>query len=121
MLAPSAGFAQEGPSGGTGGGAFTDPQDPFRAARVTIRSGAFVDSVQLTHEQPNGALVTFPHHGGFGGGEQNLDLAANEHITRIDGRLVHLLTTSTSIQTMVVCCQAEDPAESWIMYIAPRR
>jgi hypothetical protein len=86
MLAPSAGHAQEGPSGGTGGGAFTDPQDPFRVARVTIRSGAYVDSVQLTQEQPNGTLVTLPHHGGFGGGEHNLDLAANEHITRIDGR-----------------------------------
>jgi hypothetical protein len=87
MLAPSAGHAQtQGPSGGPGGGAFADLWDPFRVARVTIRSGAYVDSVQITHERPDGSLVTFDHHGGFGGGEQNLDLLANEHIVRVNGR-----------------------------------
>jgi hypothetical protein len=79
-------MAVSGPSGGTGGGAFTDPEDTFRVARVTIRTGLFVDSVQMTHERPDGSLVTFPHRGGFGGNERSHDLAVGEHIIRVDGR-----------------------------------
>jgi hypothetical protein len=87
MVGPRVGHAQPvGPSGGGGGGPFADPFDSFRVVRVTIRSGAFVDAVQMTHERVDGSLVTFPFHGGVGGGEQTLDLFAGEHIIRIDGR-----------------------------------
>ncbi len=89
ILEPSAGHAQAvGPSGGAGGGPFADPQElnTIKVVRITIRSGAYVDAVQMTLERPDGSLITFDHHGGFGGGEQNFDLEAGEHVTSIDGR-----------------------------------
>lgn len=78
-----------GPSGGGGGGAFNDEpvlQAGTRVARIVIRTGDLVDSVEITHIRPDDTLLTLPHHGGFGGGEQLLDLRAGERITQIDGR-----------------------------------
>jgi hypothetical protein len=77
------------PSGGTGGGTFGDlPQDDFKVIRITVRSGLFVDAIQMTHERPDGTLFNFPHHGGFGGFEKTLDLDVHlgDHITSIAGR-----------------------------------
>ncbi len=90
-----------GRSGGGGGTAFND--EPLfapgsRVARVTIRTGTLVDSVQMTHENRSGNLVDLPHHGGFGGMEQSIDLAANEHIVQIDGRYGNVVD-SISIRT----------------------
>ena len=90
-----------GPSGGGGGGPFNDEsllQAGTRVARVVIRTGALVDSVEITHARPNGSLVDLPHHGGFGGGEQRLDLNIGERITQIDGRYGQLVD-SINIRT----------------------
>ena len=84
-----------GPSGGTGGTAFDDEslfQPNSRLARIIVRSGTLVDAIEITHEITGvGTLITFGHHGGFGGSQQVLDLNLNlqpvrEHIILVEGR-----------------------------------
>jgi hypothetical protein len=48
---------------------------------VAVRRGG----TTLPLERPDGSLIDFPHHGGFGGGEQVFDLLVGEHITEING------------------------------------
>jgi hypothetical protein len=78
-----------GPSGGVGGSLFNDEpllEAGTRVVRVEIRTGEFVDSVEITHLRPDETLLDLPHHGGFGGEEQTLDLNREEHITSLDGQ-----------------------------------
>jgi hypothetical protein len=92
-----------GPSGGTGGGNFFDPEDNQRLARVTIASGDVIDAIQVTREASNGTLVDFDPHGGSGGAAQAFNLADREHIIRIDGRygsFVNSITISTDFGQM---------------------
>ena len=89
-----------GPSGGTGGGNFFDPEDNQRLARVTIASGDVIDAIQVSREAKDGALVDLDPHGGSGGVGQVLNLADREHITRIDGRFgqfVNSMTITTNL------------------------
>jgi hypothetical protein len=90
-----------GPSGGGGGDRFDDEpllETGTRVVRVVIRTGELVDSVQITHIRPNDTLLDLPHHGGFGGGQQLLDLNVGERITQIDGRYGQL-ADSINIRT----------------------
>ena len=89
-----------GPSGGTGGGNFFDPEDNQRLARVSIASGDVIDAIQVTREASDGTLVNFDVHGGSGGTVQEVNLADREHIIRIDGRygsFVNSMTITTDL------------------------
>jgi hypothetical protein len=96
-----------GPSGGGGGGEFNDElklidlklAPNHRVVRVVIRTGEIVDFVQIIHILPdNDTLVDLDPHGGSGGGQQSLDLRADERITQIDGRYGQLVD-SINIRT----------------------
>lgn len=76
-----------GPSGGTGGTAFTDMADiPPRAPVqvVEVHGSVAIDSVRLGFRQRTASLLT-QRHGGSGGQLQRLELRADEYILRIRG------------------------------------
>jgi hypothetical protein len=86
-----------GPSGGTGGSEFNDElrfEPNSRLVRVVVRHGSQIDSIEITHERPNGQLIDFGHHGGNGGSAVSLDLnpgtaqgnfSDREHIVLVEG------------------------------------
>jgi hypothetical protein len=70
--------------GGTGGEAFSDDLTEItRVKEVRIRSGAYIDSIQLVWELADGSTVEGEHHGGQGGTPSSFTLAAGEFINRI--------------------------------------
>jgi hypothetical protein len=74
--------------GGPGGNAFSDPE-PERGARVVevqVRSGDYVDSVQLVYWLGDGRTVVGPQHGGAGGELGVFHLDADEYLVGISGR-----------------------------------
>jgi hypothetical protein len=93
-----------GPSGGTGGNSGnTDSDEGFlepgtRVARVVLsqdKSHEAVEGIQFTHVRQNGTLLDLPHHGGFGGAQQDFDLARNEHIIKISGTYENFVKSVT--------------------------
>jgi hypothetical protein len=98
-----------GPSGGSGGNSGdTDSDEGFlqpgtRVARVVLshdNSHNAVEGIQFTHVRHDGTLLDLPHHGGFGGDQQDFDLVSNEHIVQISGtydRFVNSITVATDI------------------------
>jgi hypothetical protein len=78
-----------GPSGGYGGGAFTDPELLLRQATVVgvaVRSGVYVDGIQLIYRTPDGRIRRLPWHGGRGGSYREFWLRPGEVLTGISGR-----------------------------------
>lgn len=88
-----------GPSGGTGGNSGVTDSDvdqlnllnppsspPSRVERVEVFGGEFIDAIQFFHESSDGVSKPFVQHGGPGGDEHQLNLAREEHITKISGR-----------------------------------
>jgi len=71
--------------GGTGGEEFSDNLTEIaRVKEVRIRSGAYINSIQLIWEVPDGSTVQGERHGGPGGNFHFFLLATDEFITRID-------------------------------------
>jgi Jacalin-like lectin domain len=83
-----------GPSGGLGGGAFSDldalgsslGSGKSRVGRIEIRHGALIDAVQITHVLNDGSLRTLGQHGGTGGGLATIDMRKDEVVIAISGR-----------------------------------
>jgi hypothetical protein len=74
---------------GGGGGTFFSDLDIPAGARVTevrIRSGDFIDSIQLVYTLENGSLFEGPIHGGRGGRASVFRLNRDEYITGLSGR-----------------------------------
>lgn len=89
--------------GGTGGSPFNDtllaPSGIVRMLTLTIRSGAYIDSVQATYRLENGQIWTAPTHGGGGGSPITLSLTDEDHISTLvlrTGAVVDQLTVITS-------------------------
>jgi hypothetical protein len=94
MLPPPMAYAQEGgrtkigTSGGNGGSEFVDTALP-KGARVIgfkIRSGDWVDAVELLYKTADGKVESLGKHGGDGGLEDTFMLEDGEHITGITGK-----------------------------------
>ncbi len=82
-----------GSSGGTGGKYFSTAQiggqyssDSRRLSEVRVRSGAFIDSIQLVYENIIGQKILSSEFGGNGGTLSIFKLQPGEYITRISGR-----------------------------------
>jgi hypothetical protein len=86
MMVP-AGFTKT--AGGTGGEQFADRQIPLdaRISQIRIRAGRYVDSIQAVYALPGGSLYEGPLHGGTGGSLNVLELAEDEYVTGISGRM----------------------------------
>lgn len=76
-----------GPSGGYGGAPFVD-NVPYGAAatEIQIRSGAYVEALQMVLQLPNGQINYMDQHGGNGGNADTFSLRNGEYITAISGR-----------------------------------
>lgn len=85
-------LAQQAPAteifGGPGGNAFLDEAPPpgARVIEVHVRSGQYVDSVQLVYMLRDGQTIAGPRHGGEGGELNVLRLDPGEYLTGISGR-----------------------------------
>ncbi len=91
-----------GPSGGTGGGAFYDgPSANEVVSHVSVRHGAWIDSIQLTYRNiVTGVYRNGGHRGGWGGGPSLAVLAANEYVTTVwgySGSYVNALNFRTNL------------------------
>jgi jacalin-like lectin domain-containing protein len=89
----AASFSFLGSSGGVGGNYFSDGQaggqfssGDRRLTEVRIRSGVFIDAIQLVYEDVIGQKIISPMHGGTGGTLSVFKLAPGEYITRISGK-----------------------------------
>jgi hypothetical protein len=73
-------------SGGPGGSPFVDMAvSKGRITAITVRSGKFIDSIQLTYQYGK-KRVNGSAHGGKGGKSGTLKLSAGEFITEFSGR-----------------------------------
>ena len=94
LLCTSAAQAQGfrmGPSGGTGGGLFTDaPQG--RVTEVRIRHGSWIDSIQIAYDNRRSS-----RHGGGGGRESVFTLQGGEFIKAIYGRYGRFVDSITVV------------------------
>ncbi len=85
-------WAQQAPAteivGGPGGSAFLDAAPPpgARVVEVRVRSGQYVDSVQLVYMLSDGHSVVGPRHGGNGGNLSVFRLDADEYLIGVSGR-----------------------------------
>jgi hypothetical protein len=70
--------------GGSGGATFLD-MPTGRIAKVRIRAGKYVDSIQVAYRHGN-KLVWGPRHGGAGGNQYDISIAKDERIIEIGGR-----------------------------------
>jgi hypothetical protein len=94
LLAPSVAWGQEGDrtkigtSGGKGGSEFVDKHLPkgARVIGVKIRSGDWIDAVELLYKTADGKVESLGKHGGDGGEEDTFMLEEGEHITGITGK-----------------------------------
>lgn len=75
-------------AGGGGGSAFSDRDIPqgARISAVRVRTGDFVDSVQMIYTLTDGRTFEGTVHGGRGGRSNVFQLDADEYITGISGR-----------------------------------
>lgn len=81
-------FAATQVVGGSGGSAFSDPE-PAAGARILeirVRSGDYVDSVQMVYALRDGRSVEGPRRGGAGGNLNVFRLDADEYVVGISGR-----------------------------------
>lgn len=94
-----------GAFGGGGGISFSDDvlvMDPMAVgiSSIAIRSGSYVDSLQVTYLRADGSTYTPPAHGGLGGDLTTINFATGEYITALlgrSGRYVDQLTFLTEI------------------------
>ena len=98
-------MANYGPFGGEGGYEFDDAtianMDQLEIGEITIRSGRFIESIEILYRNPHtGELVQSDHHGGPGGTEDpHIILSPGEYIVEIRGRtgqFVDSLTLQTN-------------------------
>ncbi len=78
-----------GPVGGTGGKPFDDipPSSQMEIGGVLIRSGSYLDQLQLIYRDPSsGQLVLGQAHGGNGGQPSGFVLNPGEYLTGVSGR-----------------------------------
>jgi hypothetical protein len=76
-----------GPSGGYGGSPFVDSVPSGAVpSEILIRSGTYVDTLQMVLQLPNGQIEYMDRHGGNGGDADSFDLRDGEYITAIGGR-----------------------------------
>jgi predicted Ser/Thr protein kinase len=77
-----------GTSGGNGDDAFVDKHLPkgARVIGVKIRSGDWIDAVELLYKTADGKEESLGKHGGDRGGEDTFMLEEGEHITGITGK-----------------------------------
>jgi hypothetical protein len=75
------------PAGGSGGADFADDAiaPSAKVREVHIRSGAYVDAIQIVHEVA-GVTNPMPIHGGNGGALHVFSLDPDEYIIGIGGR-----------------------------------
>ena len=97
---------ENGPSGGTGGKAFTDnaTDEKMRLKGILIRAGSRIDAIQIIYEKSNGTTHENPIHGGNGGKEHLFMLDDDEFITSITGRFgseIDSLTIQTNKRTSI--------------------
>lgn len=87
--------------GGTGGDPFSDDlTQSCRIGTVNIRSGTYVDAIEVIYVKPGGGTYSGGQHGGSGGTAASFNLAANETIVRVDvrsGRYVDQLKFTTNL------------------------
>lgn len=76
-----------GPSGGPGGSAFSDwPLANEVISEIKVRHGAAIDSLETIYKNVvTGSYRSGGHHGGWGGSESSVHLAAEEYVNRIWG------------------------------------
>jgi hypothetical protein len=74
--------------GGEGGAAFSDREIPVgaRVTEVRVRSGDFIDSIQLVYTLENGEPFEGPIHGGQGGRPSVFSLDRDEYVIGLSGR-----------------------------------
>ncbi len=76
--------------GGDGGSPFDDrlsaTGDIIGIASITIRSGSFVDSIQVVYDLADGSTYSAPQHGGNGGSEVTITLGRDEQVYQVTGR-----------------------------------
>lgn len=79
-----------GPSGGQGGGFFNDtnflPSGKSEVKQIAIRSGKYIDGINIGHRLPNGTYKYPNWHGGTGGQPYTFNLREGEKITFMQGR-----------------------------------
>ena len=77
-----------GPDGGPGGTPYDDvAPNQMEIGELQIRSGWFIDQLQVVYRDPtSGHVVSGPAHGGNGGQLTVITLNAGEFITEINGR-----------------------------------
>jgi hypothetical protein len=105
LLAPSVACGQEGgrtkigTSGASTGTEFVDKHLPkgARVIGVKIRSGDWIDAVELLYKTADGKVESLGKHGGDGGGEDTFMLEEGEHITGITGKSGMYLMSLTII------------------------
>jgi hypothetical protein len=75
-------------AGGGGGIPFSDRDIPegARVSAIRVRSGKFIDSVQMIYTLRDGRTFEGPVHGGSGGRANVFQLDSDEYITGISGR-----------------------------------
>lgn len=77
--------------GGPGGQYFQDPAvgAGTRVSELRVRSGAWIDAVQLVYAGPDGQEYPLVRHGGNGGTPHSFRLEPGEYITALSGRYGH--------------------------------
>lgn len=82
-------FAENiGPSGGGGGHPFDDgmPKQNAIISQVLVRSGTWIDGIQIMYGDKHCGGTETEYHGGTGGQPQYIDLRRDEYISGISGR-----------------------------------
>lgn len=73
--------------GGRGGSGFKDTPDAFaRLSKIKIRSGWWIDSIQVVWKLPDGSQQESEQRGGAGGSLEEFVLDADEYLTSITGK-----------------------------------
>lgn len=75
-------------AGGRGGSAFSDREIPegARITEIQVRSGDYIDSVQIVYVLRDGRSFKGPMHGGSGGRSNVFRLDSDEYLIGISGR-----------------------------------
>ncbi|OPX79018.1 MAG: Jacalin-like lectin domain protein [Methanosaeta sp. PtaB.Bin039] len=118
-----------GPSGGTGGGPFSDQflDDPnrYRVVAIKVRSGDSIDALGLVYMDQDGRIYEPPLHGGRGGQLSVIFLDRDDYITAISGGyhdLVNLIEIHTKLRSKPYSFGAQTIGEwsdTWFYYEAP--
>lgn len=90
---------QIGVSGGPGGEEFSDKALPkgAKVIGVKIRSGDWIDSVELLYKTADGKVESLGMHGGNGGDEETFMLEEGEYIKGITGKTKEYVMSLTII------------------------